>query len=101
MSKTINFANEGSIDSIRVKAAVYNRIDFELSEEIWEEIDYGFAECWNNEIGLRGLINEGQIEKFIYNHLKKKKIIFEYVKVEEIVKIIFDYINMTGGYLKE
>ena len=101
MSKIKNFSNDGNIDPIRVKATVYNRIDFELPEEIWEEIDNGFAECWNNEIGIRGWIHEGQIEKFIYNYLKEKKIIFDYTKVEQIVKIIFDYINITGGYLKD
>ena len=101
MSKTINFSNDGQIDPMHVKAAVYNRIDFELPEETWEEIDNGFAECWNNEIGIRGWIHEGQIEKFIYNYLKEKKIIFDYPKIEQIVKIIFDYIKMTGGYLKE
>ena len=101
MSKTKNFSNDGSIDPIRVKTTVYNRIDFELPEETWVEIDNGFAECWNNEIGIRGWVHEGQIEKFIYNHLKKRNILFEYAKVEQIVKIMLDYIKMTGGYLKE
>ncbi len=100
MTKTINFSNEGEINSSRVMAAVYNRIDFELPENIWQEIDLGFAECWNNEIGLRGWIHEGQIESFISKHLKKKRIIFDFEKVERIVGIIFEYIQMTGGFLK-
>ncbi len=101
MSKTVNFSNEGSIEAARVKAAVYNRIDFELPEVIWDEIDAAFAECWNNEIGIRGWIDDGQIEHFIYKYLKKRKIIFEYPKVDQIVKVMLDYINMTGGFLKE
>jgi len=101
MSKIIKFAKDGFIDPEKVKSAVYNRIDFDLSENIWENIDFAFGECWNNEIGLRGWIHEGQIEKYIFKYLQTQKILFEYSKVERIVKIIFDYISISGGYLDD
>jgi len=101
MSKTVQFANSGSIDGARVKIAVYARIDFDLPVEIWEEIEDSFAYCWNNIIGIRGQINENQLETYVYNHLKAKKYIFEIEKVIIIVGIIDDYLNMTGGYLPE
>ena len=101
MSKTVNFANKGSIDGARVKVAVYSRIDFELPDEIWDEIENSFSYCWNNVIGIRGPVYENQLETYVYIHLKSKNYIFEIEKVIKIVSIINDYINMTGGYLPE
>ena len=101
MPTIINFSNKGEIDPEKVKQTVYNRIDFELSELLWDEIDTAFRDCWNNVIGLRGYIYEGQIEQQIYSHLKSRKIIIDYEKVEIITKIIFDYISITGGLLDD
>ena len=97
----INFSKKGEIDPEKVKQTVYNRIDFEISEVLWDEIDTAFGDCWNNVIGIRGCIYEGQIEQHIYSHLKSKKIIIDYEKVEIITKIIFDYISITGGLLDD
>jgi len=101
MTKTIQFAKFGSIDPKKVKTAVYNRIDFELPEWLWDKIDSSFGECWNEEIGLRGWVHEGQIEKFIHKKLHNENIIFDYSKIERIVKIIYDYIEMSGGFLDD
>ncbi len=101
MAKSIRFSNKGEIDPQKVKNAVFNRIDFALPESIWDEIDNGFRICWNDEIGLRGWIYEREIEKSIYNHLKSCKILIEYDKLEKIVGIMLDYIEMSGGFLKE
>jgi len=101
MSKVVKFSNDGHIDSDRVKSAVYNRIDFELAEDLWDKIDSLFAQCWNNEIGIRGYVYENQIEEFIYNGLKKENIILPYEKVSKIVSMIYDYISLTGGFLNE
>lgn len=100
-AKIIRFSKEGGINAQNVKESVYSRIDFELPEHIWNEIDAAFADCWNNIIGVTGWVHEGEIEKHIYNHLKSKKILFEYNKIERIVKIIYDYISMTGGWMEE
>lgn len=101
MTKTIQFAKSGSIDPEKVKTAVYNRIDFDLPEWLWDKIDSSFGECWNEEIGLRGWVHEGQMEKFIYKKLQDESILFDYVKIERIVKIIYDYIEMSGGFLDD
>jgi hypothetical protein len=100
-SKIIQFGKEGFIDPEKVKENVYNRIDFDLPLWIWEKIDSAFAECWNNEIGIRGYVYVNQIEKYIYNTLKKENILLDYQRVKRIVKIIFDYIEMSGGFLEE
>ncbi len=99
MTKTIQFAKSGEIDPEKVKNAVYNRIDFDLPEWLWVKIDNAFGECWNKEIGLRGWVHEGQMEKFIYKNLQDENIMFDYSKIEQIVKIIYDYIEMSGGFL--
>lgn len=99
--QVIKFSNNGAISAQRVKDSVYSRIDFELPEHIWEEINFAFGDCWNNLIGVTGWVYESQIENHIFNHLKNKKIIFDYEKIERIVKIIFDYISMSGGWLEK
>lgn len=101
MTKTVQFAKTGEIDPKKVKSAVYNRIDFDLPDWLWDKIDNAFGECWNEEIGLRGRVHEGQIEKFIYKKLQDENILFDYAKIERIVKIIYDYIDMSGGFLEE
>ena len=101
MEKIIRFSNEGEIDPLKVKIAVYSRIDFALPESFWDEIDNGFRICWNEEIGLRGWIYEGEIEKSIGNYLKNQKILIDDDKIEKIVGIMLDYIEMSGGFLNE
>ena len=91
----------GEIDPELVKQAVYSQIDFVLPEHIWDEIDTAFGECWNNEIGIGGWIYENQIETYIYEHLKKMKILFEYEKIEVITEIIFKHFNDIGAYMDE
>jgi len=100
-AKTIRFSKEGGISAQNVKESVYSRIDFELPEHIWNEINAAFADCWNNVIGVTGWVHEGQIEKYIYDQLKSKRILFDYDKIERIVKIMYDYISMTGGWLED
>ena len=101
MTKVIAFSNEGEIDPEKVKNAVYNRIDFNLPDNVWDEIDNGFRNVWNEVIGIRGEIYEGEIEKSIYNHLKSRKILIDFDKLEKIVGIILDYIKMSGGFLED
>ena len=101
MAKSILFSNRGEINHQKVKNAVFNRIDFDLPESIWDEIDNGFRICWNEEIGLRGWIYEGEIEKSIGKYLKNQKILIDYDKIEKIVGIMLDYIEMSGGFLNE
>jgi len=101
MEKIIRFSNEGEIDPQKVKNAVYSRIDFALPEIFWDEIDNGFRICWNEEIGLRGWIYEGEIEKSIGNYLKNQKILISDDQIEKIVGIMLDNIEISGGFLNE
>jgi len=97
----IPFSNDGIIDPQKVKNAVYNRINFELPENIWNKIDTAFAECWNEKIGIGGDVYENQIENYIAKKLKKENTIFDPEKTKQIVKIIYDYIEMTGGFMED
>lgn len=89
------------IDPDKVKKAVYNRIDFELSEDIWEEIDEAFRQYWNNVIGKFGEIGPYGTVNFIADYLKKRHILFQFEKIITIVDIIWDFLEMTGGFLSE
>ena len=93
--------NTGIIDRDRVKVAVYNRIKFELTTAIWEAIDTAFGDYWNDVIGFGNYVGFEETVNYIDNQLKKKKIMFSYDKLEDIVNIIYDYIEMTGGFLDE
>lgn len=84
-----------------VKKAVYNRIDFELPEHIWEEIDEAFGQYWNNVIGKFGEIDTYGTVNFIADYLKKQHILFQFEKLIFIIDIIWDYLEMTGGFLSD
>lgn len=92
---------ENMISPEQVKKAVYNRIDFKLPEEIWEEIDEAFGVCWNKVIGFGNEVDPEFVVDFIAAHLKKKHILLGFEKVKDIVSIILDYIEMTRGFLDD
>lgn len=92
---------EGTIDRDTVKSAVFNRIDFPLSNKMWRAIDKSFEKCWNKEIGRGGVVEAEFVVNYIYNSLANKQILIEYPRIEKIVEIILDYIKMTGGFLDE
>jgi hypothetical protein len=100
-SKTITFSKTGEIDPEIVKQAVYSQVDFVLPEHIWNEINTAFGVFWNNIIGIRGWVHENQIENYIHEHLIKKKILFEYAKIETITKIIHNHLKKKGAFLDE
>lgn len=92
---------ERNIDRDTVKSAVFNRIEFPLSNKLWRAIDKSFEKCWNKEIGRGGDVYAEYIAIYIYNSLVSKSLLLDYSKVEKIVEIILDYIKMTGGFLDE
>ena len=98
-NKTRSLFKNGHINQDNVKSAVFNRINFPLTNKIWKEIDKAFGRCWNKEIGLGGVVYEDFIVQYIYEALVKKKILFEYSRIDKIVEIILDYIKMTGGFM--
>ena len=91
----------GTIDRDTVESAVYNRIDFPLSNKTWRAIDKSFEKCWNKEIGRGGDVYAEFVVNYVYNSLVNKQILIEYPRIEKIVEIILDYIKMTDGYMDE
>lgn len=54
-----------TIDSERVKCAVYNRIDYDLPEEVWKEIDEAFGVCWNEVIGFGNEVDRTEVINYV------------------------------------
>jgi predicted nuclease of restriction endonuclease-like RecB superfamily len=75
MTKQINFSNSGEIDPSKVKQAVFSKIDFPLAEDWWDQIEAAFKHSWNVDIGIRGVIYEDQIEKYVYEQLRKNNLL--------------------------
>ncbi|MBX2964580.1 MAG: hypothetical protein KF845_00440 [Cyclobacteriaceae bacterium] len=87
------------IDEVAVKNYVFQHIDFELTNEYWDEIDSEFAEIWNNKIGVGGYFYWDEISKDIYNALQEKKMLISYDRVDCIVNLMLTYIEDTGGFM--
>lgn len=89
------------IDPERVKRAVYNRIDFELPEEVWKEIDEAFGVCWNEVIGFGNEVDRTEVINYVADWLRKRKVMILESRLTRILDIMFEYIKMTGGFLDE
>ena len=98
MSKIISIRTL-HIDPELVQCWVYTLIDFAIPEFIWDEIESAFRNCWNNQIGFGGLINNSQIEICIQDQLMRQHILFDNEKLIKVVKLILEYIELTGGFL--
>ena len=90
-----------SIDTDKVKLAVYGRIDYDLPEDIWSLIDDAFGEYWNEVVGFGNEIDETEVVNYIGTCLKKRHVLFQRSRLVQIVNIMFDYIEMTGGFLSD
>jgi predicted nuclease of restriction endonuclease-like RecB superfamily len=101
MTKQINFSNSGEIDPSKVKQAVFSKIDFPLAEDWWDQIEAAFKHSWNVDIGIRGVIYEDQIEKYVYEQLRKNDLLITSEQVNQIIGIMLHYIETSGGYLEE
>jgi hypothetical protein len=101
MTKQINFSNSGEIDPSKVKQAVFSKIDFPLAEDWWDQIEAAFKHSWNVDIGIRGVIYEDQIEKYVYEQLRKNDLLITSDQVSQIIGIMLHYIETSGGYLDE
>lgn len=90
-----------AIESDKVKRAVYNRIDFELPDEVWGEISKAFGICWNEVIGFGNDVYEDEVINYIATWLQKKKVLLLKSQLTRILDIMFDYISMIGGFWDE
>ncbi|WP_279179885.1 hypothetical protein, partial [Parabacteroides johnsonii] len=92
------------IDREKMRKRVYEQIDFELSPNVWEEIDEAFFDYWDNVLGVGDLINWDKITSYIVNHLKQKYILIDNNKLTSIVKIIENFMeeeDATEDYNEE
>lgn len=90
-----------TIDSERVKCAVYNRIDYDLPEEVWKEIDEAFGVCWNEVIGFGNEVDRTEVINYVADRLRKRKVMILESRLTRILDIMFDYIKMVGGFIDE
>ena len=90
-----------SIDPSKIKQAVYNRIDFPLPESTWNAIDEAFGDYWNNVLGIGGDIYFNQFFDFIRDRLKEKHILLLPDNLGQVLTIMFDFIEMIGGFLDD
>ena len=81
---------------------VLNQIDFELPDFIWEEINEGFANYWNEEVGFGNYVYFEDACLFIQRHINCAGILLPYDKIEKIMEILFDFIaKIPGAFLDE
>lgn len=86
-----------AFDPETVKKVVFSKINFELSDNLWEEIDKAFAYYWNEEVGYGNVVYYNEACHSISVQLRKRKIIFPFEKICEILDIIFDWIEQIPG----
>lgn len=81
---------------------VLSKIDFELPDAIWDEINEGFANYWNNEVGFGNYVYFDNACVSIQRHLASVQILLPYDKIEMIMEILFDFIQqIPGAFLDE
>lgn len=92
------FMEDASSEPVLHKV-VLSKINFELPDEIWDEINEGFANYWDEEVGLENDVYFGDACVSIQRHLDSAGILFPYEKLGEIMEILFDFIEQIPGAL--
>lgn len=88
---------EGAFSEPVLHRVVLSKIDYELPDEIWDEINEGFAYYWDIEVGFGNDVYFGDACVSIQNHLHSVGILFPYEKLEQIMDIIFDFVEQIPG----
>jgi hypothetical protein len=76
---------------------VLSKIDFELSDEVWDAINDGFGYYWNEKVGFGNTPYLNDACDTIYANIKKRGLIFPFDNVVKIVDIMFDFIEQIPG----
>ena len=76
---------------------VLNGIDFELLDDIWNDIYIAFNNYWKDEVGYGGWPDFNSAVRSISNCLQKGYITFPIDKIETIVNVMFDWIKQVSG----
>jgi hypothetical protein len=88
-----------SIESDQVYQYVLSQIDFPLPESHWNVIDHAFAEMWNHKIGIGGYSYWDEFCDYVYQEVKKTKLLISRERIDLIVNHILTYIENNGGFL--
>jgi hypothetical protein len=76
---------------------VLSKIDFELSDEVWDAINDGFGYYWNEKVGYGNTPYFNDACDTIYANIKEQGLIFPFDNVVKIVDIMFDFIEQIPG----
>ena len=90
---------EGAFSEPILHKIVLSKIDFELSDEIWGEINAGFEHYWDVEVGVGNSIYFAEAYRSILTHLELKGILLPYEQLWAILEAIFDFIEQIPGAL--
>lgn len=88
---------EGAFSEPVLHKVVLSKIDFELSDEVWDEINVGFEHFWNVEVGLGNDFYFFDACHSIQKHLDSVGILFPCEKLATILEIMFDFIEQIPG----
>ncbi len=76
---------------------VLSKIDFELPDEIWYEINEGFSYYWDEEVGFGNDVYFDSAYQSIQKHLNSVGILYPYDKLGIILEILFNFIGQIPG----
>ena len=88
---------EGAFSEPVLHKLVLSKIDFELSDEIWNEINAGFEHFWDVEVGVGNGFYFDDACQSIQKHLDSVGILFPHDKLAIILEIMFDFIEQIPG----
>lgn len=90
---------EGAFSEPVLHTVVLSKIDFELSDEIWNEINEGFEYYWDVKVGLGNCVYFADAYWSILTHLETKGILLPYERLWTILEAMFDFIEQIPGAL--
>ena len=93
---------EGAFSEPILHKVVLSKIDFDLPDDVWNEIDAGFADYWDYEVGVGNEVYFDSAYNSIQKHLNTLGVLYPYENVATILEIMFDFIeNIPGALLDD
>lgn len=90
-SKELILVPFSNIEPDELEVYIYSKIDFDCSEDIWTDINNGYAEFYNS-LPSHSCFNEEEAFEYMVNYLKEEKVIFPVDKLRIIHKYIFEFL---------
>jgi len=111
-NEAINGGYNNPISSDLTKGYVYQNIDFNLPENLWEMIENVFSYIWNEKLGVGGHFYWEEVSTLVYNGVKqqleypfweieKQHVLLPFERVDKIVTLILTYIESTPSGMLE